>query len=149
MGKINAQIRYLKEMIANKKMLIVDGMYLPDKMKAIMTDIKTVNFRVTGYEITNNDIISSSFYNQYKILYDNLLFDIQVQVTEHLQISTIMSQAYKSYLKDYVAVDDPAGQSFIEGEHKSMNNLVQDVSKKAADDYKSSNKLLEHFTKMF
>lgn len=107
MGKINAQIRYLKEMIANKKTLIVDGMYLPDKMKEIMKDIKTVNFRVTGYEITKDDIISSSFYNQYKILYDNLLFDIQVQVTEHLQISTIMSQAYKSYLKDYVAVDDP------------------------------------------
>lgn len=48
-AKINAQIRYLKEMINNKKMLIIDGMYLPDKMRSIMQDIKTVNFRLSEY----------------------------------------------------------------------------------------------------
>lgn len=63
-------------------------------------------------------------------------------------MSTIMLQGYKSYLTDYVATDDPAGETYLNEQHQNMNNLVSDVSKKASDDYKSSQKLLEHFAQM-
>lgn len=78
-------------------------MYLPDKMNEIIREIKTLNYRLLAYQIIDKDIVNSAFYNQFKLLYDNLLFDIQVQVTMHVQASTMMLQGFNSYLNDYKA----------------------------------------------
>lgn len=51
-------------------------MYLPDRMHEVITEIKTINYRLQAYQLIDKDIVDSSFYNQFKILYDALLFDI-------------------------------------------------------------------------
>ena len=58
-------------------------------------------------------MVDSGFYNQFKIQFDNLLFDIQVQVTEHVQASTMMYQGYTSYLTDYKAKDKPDMDKYL------------------------------------
>lgn len=63
-------------MIENKRGLIEGGMYLPEKMNEIIKQIKTMNLRLKQYGILDKDMVLRSFYVQFKIKFDQLLFDI-------------------------------------------------------------------------
>ena len=84
-------------------------------MNKVIKEIKTLNYRLMKLGLLEDFMVSGSFYNQFKILYDNLLFDIQVQITEHVQTSTQMLQGYNSYLNDYKATDDPSADDYVKG----------------------------------
>ena len=84
-------------------------------MNKVIKEIKTLNYRLMKLGLLEDFMVSGTFYNQFKILYDNLLFDIQVQITEHVQTSTQMLQGYNSYLNDYKATDDPSADDYVKG----------------------------------
>ena len=77
-------------MVKNKRYLVVGGMYLPNKLHAVIEDIKTLNYRLRLYDLKEDDMIQTSFYNEVKLLYDNLLYDVEIEIEEHAQASTMM-----------------------------------------------------------
>jgi hypothetical protein len=66
----------LDEVVINKAKLITGGMYLPEKMHEIITEIKTLNLRFVKLGLTKDVVIDSAFYAQFKLLYNDLLFNI-------------------------------------------------------------------------
>ena len=121
---------------------------MPEKMNEIIKQIKTMNLRLQQYGIMDKDMVESSFYVQFKIKFDQLLFDIQIQINEHVQASTMMLQGYNSYLEDYRAKDKPDAADYLKQKHDDMNNIVQDIAKKGGDDFGDSSKLVKHFDDM-
>lgn len=77
-SEIDKQISLLVNMVANKRYLVTQGMYVPEKLHATIKELKTINYRLEQYEVKKRDVVSDNFYNKIKILYDNLLFDMRI-----------------------------------------------------------------------
>ena len=50
-------------MINNKRFLVTEGMYRPDKLYASTEMIATLNYRLNLYEIIKETMISNNLYN--------------------------------------------------------------------------------------
>lgn len=59
-----------------KEKLITGGMYLPKKMHHVISEIKTLNKRLLQLAVLKEHMVDGAFYNQFKMLYNDLLLEI-------------------------------------------------------------------------
>ena len=64
--------------------LIAGGIYLPEKMHSIISEIKTVNKRLLQLAYISEHIVDGAFFNQFKMLQNDLLFEIMNQIDKHV-----------------------------------------------------------------
>ena len=51
-------------------------MYLPKKMHHVISEIKTLNKRLLQLAVLKEHMVDGAFYNQFKMLYNDLLLEI-------------------------------------------------------------------------